>query len=214
MLMTIRRKFNECDLNDSGTIERDELAGLLRAPDLEKYMVRAPQELASPDDETLAEAGGGDVVDMPHLVCFLSDDSDEEKVRKVLGMALKLNVLDQAGVRSIRKNIESGRFSNEHYIKMFRNRLEDAGVAVIEGQAEGSLRECPGAKFIDSGQSCNGLVRATTRKTDGFWRFSSAGVVLVLFNCVPRPVRGPGYGRNGRGRQNGRVVACNLNSAV
>jgi hypothetical protein len=96
----------------------------------------APQELASPDDETLAEAGGGDVVDMPHLVCFLSDDSDEEKVRKVLGMALKLNVLDQAGVRSIRKNIESGRFSNEHYIKMFRNRLEDAGVAVIEGQAE------------------------------------------------------------------------------
>jgi hypothetical protein len=48
MLMTIRRKFNECDLNDSGTIERDELAGLLRAPDLEKYMVRAPQELTSP----------------------------------------------------------------------------------------------------------------------------------------------------------------------
>ena len=36
--MTTRVKFQECDLNASGAIDRDELAGLLRALDLEKYM--------------------------------------------------------------------------------------------------------------------------------------------------------------------------------
>jgi hypothetical protein len=81
------------------------------------------------------------VVDMPHRVCFFDDDSDEEKVRKVLYMALLIELntpsstrLDQEGVRGIRRNIELGRFSNEHYMKMFCKRLEDAGVAVVEGQ--------------------------------------------------------------------------------
>jgi hypothetical protein len=50
--------------------------------------------------------------------------------------------------------------------------------------------------------------------TSQFWPFSFRESVPWLFNCVPRPVRGAGYGQNGRGRQNGRVVACNLNSAV
>ena len=38
VLMTTRAKFREFDTNDSNAIDRDELAGLLRALNLEKYV--------------------------------------------------------------------------------------------------------------------------------------------------------------------------------
>ena len=51
-------------------------------------------------------------------------------------------------------------------------------------------------------------------KTGGFCPFPFRRGVPLLFKCVPRPVRSTVYGRNGWERQNGRVVACNLNDSV
>ena len=78
------------------------------------------------------------IVDMPRRVCFQDDDSEEQKVRKVFDMALmvKLNGIDAKVIKGMHDNIAEGRFSKQHYLNMFGERLAGAGVVVLNGQAE------------------------------------------------------------------------------
>ena len=70
VLMTTRTKFREFDTNESGAIDRDELAGLLRALNLEKYvetadaieaengpppMAPAPTAAPKPEEDAIVE---------------------------------------------------------------------------------------------------------------------------------------------------------------
>ena len=78
------------------------------------------------------------IVDMPRRVIFQDDDSEEQKVRKIFDMALmiKLNGIDAKIIEGMHRNIADGRFSKQHYLKMYGERLAGAGVVVLNGQEE------------------------------------------------------------------------------
>ena len=71
------------------------------------------------------------VVDNPRRICF-NDHTDEERVEEIFDVALQIELpgVDERSVARVHENIKSGRFTHEHYVKMFGKRLTEAGVTV------------------------------------------------------------------------------------
>lgn len=105
VLMSTRMKFQQYDTNDNGTIDRDELAGLLRALNLEKYVPSAAEIEKSQGEVKLPSQAPEDVAVLKQAVAASQEEAIVEGVLKQLVLessaSKKLMGLVKTGVGAI-----------------------------------------------------------------------------------------------------------------